>query len=521
MRIDRAMRFLVECKKYDMRGRKIGLVLLFAVVAGAALADVADRFLANGQTVVLEAAGNEDAATWDARILAYDDVKRFPQLKRIILLGRDKAIDSVRTYAAREKWPAFKDRYPRYRIDYALVGMEAGDMPCPQCQKRETRSHVFARRNEDGLMRIFIEGAPFDPKNPLCRFWTDPSMSPAEVVDALSLPEWVDREIDATKARIAAWKGNDEIVLVPTISDFHLYAPSCGVWPCLQFVVSSNLAHIKYFRHVIERLAADAAVNLGDLGIDYCSRHWSLALDNERAARLAIEDAVYASLQVPLAMVPGNHDGGWDSPSGFGDRFNSPTLPRARLLRLGETKDYGYLDLKAKRTRLFFISTSQVGNGGGCAIRADQVQFMRKAVAATPDGWAVAFFSHDCLHPDCGRWESPDYRTPSHKLTPGYVAMRQLVSETVRGGRLKSQGIICGDSHYDLDWTDPESGVRYLITQGYGGCGKARHPKYPAVPVELSFDRSRQMLIDVLAIKPLTGEWRIFRVGVGGASRDR
>ena len=504
-----------------MRNIKLGLVLLFAVVVAEVRAAVADRFLANGQTVVLESSGNEDVAAWDARILAYDDTQRYPRLKRILLLGRDRAADSVRAYAVRETWPSFKSGYPRCRIDYALVGPEVDEMTQPQRQKRETRSHVFSRRCEDDLMRLFIEGAPFDPKAPLCRFWTGPSLTPAEVVDALPLPAWVDREIDATKARIAAWKGNDEIVLVPTLSDFHFYAPLCGVWPSLESVASSKLAHVKYFRRVIERLGADAAVNLGDLGIDYCPRHWSLALDNERAARLAIEDAVYASLQVPFMMVPGNHDGGWDSPSGFGSRFNSPTLPRARLLRLGETGDYGYLNVQAKRTRLFFVSTSQVGNGGGCAIREDQLQFMRKAVAATPDGWAVAFFSHDCLHPDCGRWDSPAYKTPRHKSTPGYAGMRQLISEAVRGGRLKAQGILCGDSHYDLDWTDPESGVRYLITQGYGGCGKARHPKAPAVPVELGFDLSRQMLVDVLAIKPRTGEWRVFRVGVGGAARDR
>ena len=171
--------------------------------------------------------------------------------------------------------------------------------------------------------------------------------------------------------------------------------------------------------------------------------------------------------------------------------------------------------------KAFFVSTAECGNGGGCAISLEQVAFMRKAVAETPDGWAVTFFSHECLHPDCGRWDSPDYKTPRHKLSPGYVGMRELISETVRGGRLKAHGILCGDSHYDLDWTDPESSIRYVISQGYGGCGKKQHPKSPAVPVELHFDRAKQMLVDVSAIRPRTGEWKVFRVGVGGASRDR
>ena len=497
-----------------------------AVALGAsgpriALAFPADRFVAGGQTVVLAADAGDDVAALSARILAYDDHRRYPRLKRIVLLGRGKAVAAVKAFADQEKWPAFKDDYPRLRIDYALIGGGVEDMVQPFRQKGEPRSHVFARVRDDDRMRTFLEGAPYDPANPVCRFWTGPDMTAAQVVDALPVPDWVDREIDATKARIDAWKGSDEVVLVPTITDFHFYSPPCGMWPDLQSVVASKLAHAKYLGRVIERLGADAGANLGDLGIDYCPRYWSLGLDNERAVRLAIEDAILASLKVPFVMVPGNHDGGWDSPAGFGDRFNSPDLPRARNYRRGPTGAYGYLDLEAKRTRLFFISTSESGNGGGYAIGGEQVAFMRKAVAETPDGWAVTFFSHDCLHPDCGRWDSPGYRTPGYKASPGYVGMRELISETVRGGRLKARGILCGDSHYDLDWTDPESSIRYVISQGYGVCGREQHPKTPAAPVELQFDHAKQMLVDVSAIRPKTGEWKVFRVGVGGASRDR
>ena len=497
-----------------------------AVALGAcgprlALAFPADRFLADGQSVVLEADVGESVAALSARILAYGDQGRYPRLKRIILLGRDKAAMAVKAFADLEKWPSFKDRYPSLRIDYALVGGGVENMVRPLRQKKEPRSHVFARACDDGRMRLFLEGAPYDPANPVCKFWTGPDMTAAQVVDALPVPDWVDREIDATKARIDAWRGSDEVVLVPTITDFHFYSPPCGVWPDFPAIASSNLAHAKYLKRVIERLGADAGANLGDLGYDYCPRYWSHSLDNERAARLAIEDAIYASLKVPFVMVPGNHDGGWDSPSGFGDRFNSPDFPRTRDFRRGPTGAYGYLDLAAKRTRLFFINTSEEGNGGGKAITPEQVAFMRKAVGETPDGWAVMFFSHDCLHPDCGRWDSPDYRTPDYKASPGYVGMRELISETIRGRRLKARGILCGDSHYDLDWTDPKSSIRYVISQGYGGCGKSLHPKAPAVPVELYFNCAKQMLVDVSALKPATGEWKIFRVGVGGAARDR
>ena len=502
------------------------MILSMVVSVGAcgmlwALAAPADSFLADGQTVVLEATEGEAVGSLSSRILAYDDAKRYPRLKRIVLRGRDRAVAAVKAFADLETWPKFKARYPRYRIDYALVGGDAGDMAQPLRQKKETRSHVFARTRDDDRMRLFLEGAPFDPANPVCKFWDGPDMTAAQVVDALPVPDWVDREIDTTKARIDAWRGSDEVVLVPTITDFHFYSPPCGVWPDLASVVSSKLAHAKYLKRVIERLGADAGANLGDLGFDYCPRHWSLSLDNERAARLAIEDAVYASLKVPFVMVPGNHDGGWDSPSGFGDRFNAPTFARTRLFRRGPTGAYGYLDLAAKKTRLFFISTSESGNGGGKAISSEQVAFMRQAVAETPDGWAALFFSHDCLHEDCGRWVYPDYKTPAYKKSPGYVGLRALLSETIRSRRIKAHGILCGDSHFDLDWTDPESSIRYVISQGYAGCGKSLHPKTPAVATELHFDRSKQLLVDVSAVKPATGEWRIFRVGVGGASRDR
>ena len=480
-----------------------------------------DRFLSEGQTVVLEASEGEDAASLSARILAYDDRKRFPRLKRIVLFGKDKASSVVQAYAAQEKWPAFKNRYAHLRIDYALVGPDVEDMVLPLRQKKENRSHVFSRKSLDDRMKLFVEGSPYDSANPVCRFWEGPDMTPAEVVDAVPVPAWVDREIDATKARIEAWKGNDEIVLVPTLTDFHFYSPVCGVWPNLKAVTSSMLAHAKYLKRVIERLGADAGANLGDLGFDFCPRHWSQSLDYERAARLAVEDAIYASLKVPFVMVPGNHDGGWDSPTGFGDRFNAPEFPRTRSFKRGPTGAYGYLDLPAKRTRLFFISTSESGNGGGKKITDEQVAFMRRAVAETPDGWTAMFFSHDCLHEDCGRWNYPDYKTPEFKKSSGYVGLRTLLSETILAGRVKARGILCGDSHFDLDWTDPATSIRYVISQGYGGCGKALHPKTPAVATELHFKRSEQMLVDVSAMKPATGEWRIFRVGVGGASRDR
>ena len=472
-------------------------------------------------TILLEAREGETAESLSARILSLDDEKVYPNLRRIIVVGRDAAAPAVKQYADRQKWPKFKRRYPHQRIDYALIGSDVAEMSAPARQPKEARSHVFARASEDALMRLFLEGAKIDAAKPVCRFWNGPELSPAEVVEALTLPDWVEREIDATKARIDAWKGDDEVVLVPTISDLHFYSPACGVWSDLKSVAESKLAHVRYFKRVIERLNADAAVNLGDLGYDYCPRHWSQSLDNEREARLMIEDVVYASLKVPLMMVPGNHDGGWSSPSGFGDRFNRARLGAFQNVALGTTGDYGYFDLAAKKTRLFFVSTAQAGNGGGRNIRDDQLAFMRKAVAETPDGWAALFFSHDCLHESCGRWDEKGWKVRSYKNSPGYVGLRRLLSETIRGRRLKLQGIMCGDSHFDLDWTDPESSIRYVITQGYGGCGASNYPKDPAVATGVSFKPAKQMLIDVAALKPSTGEWRVFRVGAGGAARDR
>ena len=465
----------------------------------AALAAPADRFLADGQTVVLEADAGEGIAALSARILAYDDTRRFPRLKRIVLLGRDRAAAAVKAFADLEKWPAFKARYPRVRLDYALVGGDVGNMTQPFHQTKETRSHVFARAREDDRMRLFLEGAPFDPSKPVCKFWDGPDMTAAQVVDALPVPDWVDREIDATKARIDAWKGSDEVVLVPTITDFHFYSPACGVWPDFPSVAASKLAHAKYLKRVIERLGADAGANLGDLGFDYCPRHWSHSLDNERAARLAIEDAIYASLKVPFVMVPGNHDAGWDSPTGFGDRFNSPAFPRTRNYRRGPTGAYGYLDLAAKRTRLFFVNTSEGGNGGEWRIRPDQVDFHRKAVAATPDGWTVAFFSHDCLHRTAGDRDWKE-RTGC-KASKTYCDMRALLESIAAGKRLKLAGAYCGDSH--MNRLHEENGVRYFVCDAaFNGAG----PK--------------NLLVHVAAINPRTGEGRLFRIGARGAKGD-
>ena len=62
------------------------------------------------------------------------------------------------------------------------------------------------------------------------------------------------------------------------------------------------------------------------------------------------------------------------------------------------------------------------------------------------------------------------------------------------------------------------NGVDYSISQGYGTVS----PKeIENGGVYTPFSRVKQMLVDLVAVKPAKREVRIFRVGAGGEVRDR
>ena len=347
----------------------------------------------------------------------------------------------------------------------------------------------------------FVCGYRIDCDNPVCSFESgEPSLTAAEAIAAMEAGEWIDEEVARTRKRLTAWQGKDEVVLVAFECDLHVYSPTRGMWKNrAALLAEGNFRHVKRFARVANALGADLAADLGDVGYDYSDRHWKHACKSERVARMALQRTGYDLLQMPFMALQGNHDGHWDSLSDFGTFFNPPTAKRARGFEFGPTRGYGYYDLPAKQTRIFFLNTCESGTGGWYEIRSEQVDWVRKAVDETPDGWTVAFFSHDCLHRTAG---NEDWKErPVVKASKGYCDMRTLFETIAAGRRLKLAGAYCGDSHFNR--LHVENGVRYFV------CDAAFYGK-----------GEKRVLVHVAAIKPRTGDAKLFRVGVGGVKGD-
>jgi len=347
----------------------------------------------------------------------------------------------------------------------------------------------------------FVCGYRIDLSNPVCSFESgEPPMTAAEAVAAMEAGDWIDAEVAKTRKRIEAWAAGDKVVLVAFECDLHIYSPVRGKWAKRSDLVEGNFRHLKRFARAADTLGADVAADLGDLGYDFAGRHWKHACKGERAARMALQCAGYDLFKMPFLAVQGNHDTHWDALDGFGKTFNPPEAKRTAGFVLGPTRGYGYYDLAAKKTRLFFLNTSEYGTGGDWAIRPEQVDFIRKNVDATPDGWTVAFFSHDCLHRTAGsvNWKERE----GCKASKTYCDMRALFESIVAGKRLKLAGAFCGDSH--MNRLHEENGVRYFV------CDAAFK----------SEGKKNGLLVHVAAIRPATGEARLFRIGVKGEQGD-
>ena len=75
---------------------------------------------------------------------------------------------------------------------------------------------------------------------------------------------------------------------------------------------------------------------------------------------------------------------------------------------------------------------------------------------------------------------------------------------------------ITGDSHFDV--TERENGILVAISQGFGGVSPKDVPRWAS---RTDFNPAQQTLVDIVAVKPQARELKIFRMGAGGAEKDR
>lgn len=342
------------------------------------------------------------------------------------------------------------------------------------------------------------------------------------------IPAWADKEIETTLSRYLAWKGDDETVVFPMVTDVHSEthrnATMHGDPEELDW--SDNKNHIYIAQKAAVRFNADFLVDLGDIGIDRYADYVP-SKPEDVVWRLATQLRVYQDFTVvPVLFCIGNHDHGPDqftiSNRVFGEIFNLPTLRRGILIKTGPDFDYGYYDIPEKITRVFFLNTS---DGAYYGYSREQLQFLADNLRL-PSGWTVVICQHFCVGRSIGIWLS----------APHIHANRGEVWEAILQGFLHNQsgesdgvtwdftenrdcrlvGSLSGDSHYDNQGT--LNGINHVITQGFGTVQEQNMPKGA---INTKFDAGNQTLIDVAAIKPKKGELKIFRIGAGGAQRDR
>ena len=343
------------------------------------------------------------------------------------------------------------------------------------------------------------------------------------------IPEWAESEIDQTLERFLEWKGDDEVVVVPLITDVHsepLPGATVNGDPAeLDWSDAKN--HVYIAQHAAVRFGADFMVDLGDIGLDRL-RGGGPSRPEDMYWRVAAQMRVYQDFDaVPVFFCVGNHDHGPGrslviSNRAFGEIFNLPSIRRGIPFKTGPDFDYGYYDIPEKKTRAFFLNTS---DGAYYGYSREQLRFVADHLRL-PAGWTVVFFQHFCVGHPLGIWlSSPDIRAERDDVWTAVLRgfLRNEAGEAdgvawdfTQNEDCRLVGCITGDSHFDNAGT--VGGILHVITQGFGDV----HPnELPENAVKTKFDKRNQTLIDVAAIKPKTRELKMFRIGAGGADRDR
>lgn len=331
------------------------------------------------------------------------------------------------------------------------------------------------------------------------------------------LPSWGAEKIAAAERVFRQWKGADETVVIPVTSDLHDWCPDF-VRPVDW---KSHKSHILFAREAGQRFGADAYVDLGDIGLDLVRRvgpdgkgRTEPSTEEEHKRRIATEASLYADLNVPSFHCVGNHDLGnykvfrFKNAAYFGRALNAPNRDRGFDVKMGPDCDYGYWDVPGKKTRLLFLNSFDLGHAYG--FRDEQVAFVAKALDV-PEGWTVAAFTHWCLYQEIGYWVSD--KPFAAKQVKNLEKVVALFEGFVRSGKGRLAGIFCGDSHFN-NYAE-RNGVPYYLIQSYGWAITKRGEVAPGGH-HRHFLRKNDINIDVVAIKPATGETKLFTCGVTG-----
>ncbi len=343
------------------------------------------------------------------------------------------------------------------------------------------------------------------------------------------IPDWAENEIEAAYTRFKTWNGNDEdVVVFPIVTDLHSEThrnatvngdPGKIDW-------SDTKNHVYIAQQAAVKFGADFMVDLGDIGIDRYTDYVP-SKPEDIYWRLAAQLRVYQDFTaVPVFFCIGNHDHGPDqftiSNRIFGETFNLPTLRRGVPIKTGPDFDYGYYDIPKKSTRVFFLNSS---DGAYYGFSQEQLQFLADSLRL-PSGWTAVICQHFCVDRSIGVWLKASHIRANRGDVWTAILQAFLHNQAgqadgvtwdfTQNSDCRLAGCLTGDSHYDNQGSI--DGINHIISQGFGDVLKENMPDGA---VNTKFDRLTETLIDVAVIKPGTRELKIFRIGAGGAERDR
>ena len=351
---------------------------------------------------------------------------------------------------------------------------------------------------------------------------------PSTTIPEFAVPAWVDQQIGEARARFDAWRGDDEVVVFPIVTDIHAARPLFANPPDFR----DTKYHVLFAQRAAHAFQADFLAELGDIGFDRDLK-WQPSIKADAELRLEAQRNLFKDFALPALFCMGNHDNGRANgalcselrltPKEYGTMFNGMTKKKGVPLVTSPGEDYGYYDLPGKKCRVFFLNSSDASEAG---FSVPQVQFLADNLRLPPGTCAVVL-QHRCIHPTIGKWRG----NKPGSIKNGELAIKVLaafrsgekgeangVQWDFTGNRDCSLvGSISGDSHFNNQALYHD--IHFIITQGYGTVSTKDLPDN--VDYVTPVDRTKTMLVDVVAIKPAQRDMMFFRIGARVPERDR
>jgi hypothetical protein len=341
-----------------------------------------------------------------------------------------------------------------------------------------------------------------------------PDFIPLGLKSTNALPKFVVPQAKETAKRVKAWKGNDEVIIFPILTDVH----TCN---------RTTYKHIGYMVEMDKYFGYDFMVNLGDIGLNTEPAHSLQSFADMIINNIRNEMAKYKGV---FLFAPGNHEydggGGRHITSGeLSELFQKPSLPYANgNLHLTDGNCWSYYDVPGKNLRLITLNSQNTETiGTYYTYGMEQLEWLIKLLNATPAGTDVLVFSH-FMPNEIGRW--PGTKNKNDASCNALMSVLSAYANKQSGkeaglkwdfskanGRLL--GLFTGDSHINAHVK--ENGVNYFISQGYG---RAENKILKPEQKRAWFNSRESLCCDIVVIKPATREVHTFRVGAGGADMD-